>query len=71
MLKNRVRELRERRGWSQEELAESIKVSRRTISAIENDPSYQPGLLMAFKLGTIFGVSPDTLFWVEAEPVLV
>lgn len=35
-MKNRVKEFREKLGWTQEELAQKSKVSRTTISGFEN-----------------------------------
>jgi putative transcriptional regulator len=52
-MKNRVRELRETRGWSQGELAEHLDVSRQTVNAIENG-KYDPSLPLAFKLARLF-----------------
>ena len=36
-MKNRVKEFREKLGWTQEELAEKSGVSRTTISGFENE----------------------------------
>jgi transcriptional regulator with XRE-family HTH domain len=34
---NRLRQAREAKGWTQDELADKAKVSRATISSLEND----------------------------------
>lgn len=60
-MKNRVRELREMRGWSQGELAEQLDVSRQTVNAIENG-KYDPSLPLAFKLARLFRQRIETLF---------
>ena len=52
-LKNRLRELRSERNWSQAELAERAGVSRQTINAIETG-KYDPSLPLAFALARIF-----------------
>ncbi|HBO7067931.1 TPA: helix-turn-helix transcriptional regulator, partial [Pseudomonas aeruginosa] len=47
-MRNRVRELRAERGWSQAELAGKLEVSRQTVNAIETG-RYDPSLPLAFK----------------------
>ena len=51
---SRIRELRERFGWSQGELAERLDVSRQTVNAIETG-KYDPSLPLAFRLARLFG----------------
>lgn len=58
---SRVRELRERLGWSQGELAEHLSVSRQTINAIETG-KYDPSLSLAFKLARLFGEPIEAIF---------
>ncbi len=60
-MKNRVRELRERKGLTQEELARMVGVTRQTIIAIEKG-KYDPSLRLAFKLAKVFGVRIEDLF---------
>ena len=60
-MKNRVRELREARGWSQGELAEHLDVSRQTVNAIENG-RYDPSLPLAFKLARLFKQRIESMF---------
>lgn len=60
-MRNRVRELREARGWSQAELGERLDVSRQTINAIENG-KYDPSLPLAFKLARLFRERIEALF---------
>ncbi len=60
-MKNRVRELREGRGWSQGALAEQLDVSRQTVNAIENG-KYDPSLPLAFKLAHLFKQRIESLF---------
>jgi len=61
LMKNRVRELREARGWSQGELAEHLDVSRQTVNAIENG-KYDPSLPLAFKLARLFKQRIESMF---------
>lgn len=60
-MKNRVRELREARGWSQGVLAEHLDVSRQTVNAIENG-KYDPSLPLAFKLARLFRQRIESMF---------
>ena len=60
-MKNRLRELRGERSWSQSELAERAGVSRQTINAIETE-KYDPSLPLAFTLARIFKLSIEDLF---------
>ncbi|HEX3602273.1 MAG TPA: helix-turn-helix transcriptional regulator [Lacipirellulaceae bacterium] len=60
-MKNRLRELRSARNWSQAELAERAGVSRQTINAIETE-KYDPSLALAFTLARIFKRKIEELF---------
>jgi putative transcriptional regulator len=60
-LKNKLRELRGERNWSQAELAERVGVSRQTINAIETE-KYDPSLPLAFALARIFKLTIEDLF---------
>jgi putative transcriptional regulator len=60
-MKSRVRELREKKGWSQGELAELLDVSRQTVNAIETE-KYDPSLPLAFKIARLFGQRIETIF---------
>lgn len=61
---SRVRELRERHGWSQGELAEQLDVSRQTINAIETG-KYDPSLPLAFRIARLFGKPIEAIFLPE------
>jgi putative transcriptional regulator len=60
-MKNRLKELRAERGWSQAELAERLDVSRQTVNSIETD-KYDPSLPLAFKIAHLFGQSIEAIF---------
>lgn len=60
-MKNRLRELRAKLGWSQAELAERLEVSRQTINAIETE-KYDPSLPLAFKIAELFNLSIEKIF---------
>lgn len=61
MVKNRLRELREAKSWSQGELGEQLDVSRQTINAIETG-KYDPSLPLAFRIARLFRKSIETIF---------
>ena len=60
-MKNRLKELRAERGWSQAELAERLDVSRQTVNSIETG-KYDPSLPLAFKIARLFGRSIGAIF---------
>jgi putative transcriptional regulator len=60
-MRNRIRELRVERGWSQADLAEKLEVSRQSVNAIETG-KYDPSLPLAFKLSRLFGRRIDAMF---------
>ncbi len=53
--------MRTRMGITQEDLANSVKVSRQTIIAIEKG-NYTPSLLLALELAKYFKVKMENLF---------
>jgi putative transcriptional regulator len=63
---NRVKELRNARGWTQEQLAKAIGVSRQSINSIERD-RYVPSLLLALNFARVFGCSTDQIFALEKQ----
>lgn len=60
-MKNRLRDLRAERGWSQGDLAERLSVSRQTVNAIETE-KYDPSLPLAFKIAREFSKSIEEIF---------
>jgi putative transcriptional regulator len=60
-VKNRLRELRSERNWSQSDLAERVDVSRQTINAIETG-KYDPSLPLAFALARVFKMKIEEVF---------
>ena len=60
-MKNRVRDLRTERGWSQGELGQRLEVSRQTVNAIETE-KYDPSLPLAFKIARLFGKRIEDVF---------
>ena len=66
-MENRLKALREARGWSQGELARLVGVSRQTINAVETD-KYDPSLPLALRMSKLFGVAVPELFVDHWEP---
>ena len=60
ILADKIIELRKRNGWSQEELADRLDVSRQSVSKWEGAQSI-PDMNKILKLSEIFGVSTDIL----------
>jgi putative transcriptional regulator len=60
-MKNRLKELRAAREWSQGELADRLAVSRQTINAIETE-KYDPSLPLALKIGKLFKLPVEEIF---------
>jgi len=63
-LNNNVESLRKERGLNQEEFAKALKVSRQTISSIENG-KYNPSLDLAFEIADFFGMTIEEIFFYE------
>ncbi|EJQ37382.1 hypothetical protein IEE_05314 [Bacillus cereus BAG5X1-1] len=60
-MKNIIKDLREKKGLSQEHLANKCGVSRQTINAIENN-KYDPTLKLAFNLSEVLNTTVNELF---------
>jgi putative transcriptional regulator len=60
-MKNRLRELRAERQWTQGELAERLGVSRQTVNAIEVE-KYDPSLPLAFRISRVFQLPIERIF---------
>lgn len=60
-MKNRMRELRASRGWSQAALADLLDVSRQTVNAIETG-RYDPSLPLAFAIARAFDTTIEAVF---------
>ena len=66
-ISNRVKELRTTRGWTQEELAQAVGVSRQSINSIERN-RYVPSLELALTFARIFACPTDHIFQLESQP---
>ena len=65
-MKNRLRELRAEKQWSQGDLADQLGVSRQTINAIETE-KYDPSLPLAFKIARLFKKRLESIFVEDGE----
>ncbi len=66
MLADKLSQLRKKSGWSQEELADRMEVSRQAVSKWESAQSV-PDLEKLLRLSRLFGVSTDYLLKDELE----
>ena len=66
ILADKIMELRKKNGWSQEELAEILNVSRQSISKWESAQS-MPTMDKIVQMSEVFGVSTDFLLKDEIE----
>ena len=65
-MKNRIRELRAERGWSQADLAQQLDVSRQSVNAIETG-RYDPSLPLAFAIARLFKLPIESIFTPDQE----
>ena len=65
-MKNRLRELRADRKWSQSDLADNLGVSRQTINAIETE-KYDPSLPLSFKVARLFKQPIEDIFEADKD----
>ncbi len=63
-MKNRLEEERLRRGWTQQELADRVEVSRQTVISLERG-RYNPSIILAFKLARLLDIRIEDLFTYE------
>lgn len=63
-MKNRIRELREKIGITQEQLGKEVGTSRQAINAIETE-KYEPSIWLAYDIAKVFGCSIEEVFLFE------
>lgn len=63
---NRLKVLRAMRGWSQQDLADRLKVSRQSVNAIETG-KYDPSLPLAFRIAETFGMAIEAIFLQDVD----
>ncbi len=67
-MKNMLEQMRTQRGWTQQEVADMVEVSRQTIISLERG-RYNPSILLAFRLARLFDVKIEDLFLYSDEEV--
>jgi len=65
-MQNRLEEMRVARGWTHQELADQVEVSRQTIISLERG-RYNPSILLAFRLARLFDIKIEDLFVYSEE----
>lgn len=66
-MKNRIKELREHKGLTQEQLGELVGVSRQAINAIETE-KFEPSIWLAYDISNVFECSIEEVFMFEESP---
>jgi putative transcriptional regulator len=64
VVRNRLRELRQEHGLTQEQLGADLGVTRHTILALEVG-RYVPSIELALRLAAYFGRPLEGIFWLE------
>ena len=59
-MKTRIKELRTQLGLTQQQLADLVHVSNRTIISIEKE-QYSPSLMLAYRLAQVFHTTVEEL----------
>lgn len=65
-MRNRVKELRVELRMTQQELADKVSVSSRTIISLEKQ-KYNPSLVLAYKIASVFNLSIEETFIFDEE----
>ena len=68
-MKTRVKEFRTQSEMTQQQLADMVKVSSRTIISIEKE-QYNPSLMLAYRMAKVFGVTVEELCCLEENMIL-
>jgi putative transcriptional regulator len=65
-MKNKIKVYRAMHDMTQEELAELLRVTRRTINSIERG-KYNPSIEVAFRIAQLFNVPVEEMFSLEED----
>jgi putative transcriptional regulator len=63
-LSNQIKVYRAMNDWTQEELAQHVGVTRKTINTIENG-KFIPSAYLAIKIARAFGVTVEDVFQID------
>lgn len=66
-IRNTVKQLRLKQGWTQQQLTDRVGGSRQSINSIECN-RYVPSLPLALAFARVFGCRTDDIFTLENEP---
>ena len=66
MIINRIKVLKKKKNWTQQELAKKLNITRQSVAAIENG-KYSLSLSLAFKIARVFEVDLSEVFKDEEE----
>lgn len=68
-MKTRVKELRTAAKMTQQQLADLVRVSSRTIISIEKE-QYSPSLMLAYRMAQVFGTTVEDLCCLQENKAL-
>lgn len=66
MIENRIKILRAENGWTQEDLANKVGISRQAVISIEKY-KYTPSLELAFQISKAFELDINKVFRMKME----
>jgi putative transcriptional regulator len=61
-MENKLKDLRAEKGWSQQELADQLAVSRQAVNALERG-KHDPSLQLAFTIADLFKLKIEDIFF--------
>ncbi|MCK4792468.1 MAG: helix-turn-helix transcriptional regulator [Desulfobacteraceae bacterium] len=65
-LKNRIKVYRAMNDWTQEELAQRVSVTRKTINTVENG-KFIPSTYLALRIAKAFDAAVEDVFQLDEE----
>jgi len=65
-IENKIKQLREQNGYTQQDLAEKVTVSRQTIISLESG-RYNPSIILAYKIARVFNLTIEDVFEFDKE----
>ena len=65
-IQNKIKLLREQNGFTQQDLAERVTVSRQTIISLESG-RYNPSIFLAYHIARVFNLTIEDVFLFEKE----
>ena len=68
-MKTMIKDLRIAAGLTQQQLADKVRVTVRTINSIERE-QYSPSLMLAYRISQVFGVKIEELCCLKVNQAL-